>query len=524
MQQVGKVDYFDGNKRLLYFFVEGDVEEEGFYKVERNDKIFYIFVTGLSEVPLDKEMRARYSKHDYSFDSEERFVLYAQASILQEYRKETKRNIIGYKTIPQHNDCVFLLEEIDFNILGLPKLDFAHVRSGSKKLESKVGFSKEAYTTHWLLCGWTSSGKTNAAKVLLNVTLKGDGEPFAGGVIIDPHGEYYESLKHFNTKENVVVSNYTVGAGQDPNEHELEVSWQNVYPSYLTDVFGFREDTQLNFMNKCCNDKRGGWIKFVVENDVNTIVNGLYGSEKPTGIEMIVGAAKHKIAGAFREDDVWIAEPNSFVSTITKGVSKGKWYVIDVSAVGNKTTKLITGLLSRAIFRKYKNARTKRKEEWEKYKPAGILVEEAHNFLSPEESSRGNVIAKIAKEGRKFKVFSIVVEQDPGGIDQRILKQIHNKIILQLIPVDAKAICDTTPYVKELEKKIPSYSVGEGLFVSTGSFNFALPVKFPVIGDWIQSNSKECEVCKNPTLSPTRVCIVCEEKQRKNDAKTFISK
>jgi DNA helicase HerA-like ATPase len=222
----------------------------------------------------------------------------------------------------------------------------------------------------------------------------------------------------------------------------------------------------------------------------------------------------------FRDDDVWVREPNGFVSAILDGVTRGNWYVIDVSSIGNKTAKIITGMLAQSVFSKYKRACTKQKAEWKKFKPAGILVEEAHNYLSPEETGKGNVIARIAKEGRKFNVFAIIVEQDPSGIDERILKQIHNKVILQLIPKDARAICETTPYVEELEKKIPYYSIGEGVFVSTGSFNFALPVKFPRVSDWIAANSVPCRKCGEPSVAGE--CGACGRVQRKTDAKAFM--
>jgi len=435
-----------------------------------------------------------------------------------EYREAGKRKIVGYKTIPRHGDAVETLEHSDFDVLGLPKLDFAHVRSGSEKLDTTVGFNKEAYITHWLLCGWTNSGKTNAAKVLLNVTIKGDGEPFAGGIVIDPHGEYYNDLKHFNQVGAPRVFHYTIGADPaDPHEKELEVSYHNIYPNYLTEVYDFREDTQVSFMNMACHQKRGEWVPYIMENEADKIKAGMTGISSVAGIDLIIGATKGRLQSLFRDDDVWTKAPNSFVNSVLEGITRGNWYVIDVSSVGNKSAKIITSMLAQSMFRKYKHACTKNKGEWRKYKPAGILVEEAHNYLSPEETGKGNVIAKIAKEGRKFSVFSIIVEQDPSGIDERILKQIHNKVILQLIPRDARAICETTPYIAELEKKIPYYSIGEGVFVSTGSFNFALPVKFPWVKDWIKANSRACRSCGKPTQAER-----CTECQASSDAKAFL--
>jgi hypothetical protein len=521
--KVGKVDYFDGLKRKLHFFVTGPVEEEGFYKVESEEKIFYVFVTNLAEEPLDSELRARFSPNEYAFDQEERYLLYANASILLEYRKADGKKIVGYKTIPRHNAELHTLETEDFDILGLPKLDFAHVRSGSQHFETKAGFKRESYITHWLLCGWTNSGKTNAAKVLLNVTIKGDNEPFAGGVVIDPHGEYYRDLKHFNALGNPRVHHFTLGASGDPHEEELRVSLHNVYPSYLSEVYDFREDTQMNFMHQARNAKKGDWIPWILDHTVEEIVAELGGGDAGRAeiSPLVVAAVRNRLRGIFEEDtEVWEREPNRLISKITEGVTKGNWYVIDVSSIGDKTTKVVTSMIAKSLFSKYKKTCVKNREEWRKYKPAGVLVEEAHNYLSTDEAGKGNIVAKIAKEGRKFGVFTIIVEQDPSAIDQRILKQIHNKVVLQLIPKDARAICETTPYVGELENKIPYYSTGEGIFVSTGSFNFALPVKFPSVEEWISAHSTKCGRCGKQTVVDP--CANCSMIQRADDAKAFM--
>jgi len=441
-------------KRRLFFFVEDSeqVEEEGFYKITSGDRIFYIFVTNLCEAPLDSELGARFSDSDFAYDRGERFLLYAHASVLLEHRNAQNQNIIGYKTIPRHGDGVFMLEPEDFDILKLPKLDFANVRSGSKMLNTTAGFRKEAYTTHWLLSGWTNSGKTNSAKVLLGVTIKGDENgSFAGGVIIDPHGEYYrghdhskDGLKWFNTPKNAKVYHYTLDSDNgDRFERKLKVSTQDIYPSYLFEVYEFREETQGAFMNFMRNLKGREWISYILNNSVDVIKQEVP-QEKAN--EYVIIAVKSRLHSIFREDEeVWSHDSNSLIHEILDGVTQGKWYVIDVSSISEKAAKVITAMLSRRIFNKYKREKINNSAAWRKFKPAGILVEEAHNYLSSEEASRGNVIAKIAKEGRKFKVFSIIVEQDPSGIDSRILKQIHNKITLQLIPIDARAIVDTTP-------------------------------------------------------------------------------
>lgn len=544
MKQVGKVDYFDGNKRKLYFFVEGDdnVEEEGFYKVESPSKVFYIFVTSLSEQPLDSELGSRYSREGFAYDLDERFLLYAQASILLEYRKKGEQKIVGYKTIPRHGEGIYELEDSDFDILKLPKLDFANVRSGSKQLATKVGFNQKAYITHWLLSGWTNSGKTNSAKILLGVTMKGTGdESFAGGIVIDPHGEYYNDLKVMNSDGDVRIIHLTLDPdNSDQQENVLGIPISMLTPYDFCEVIDFNPETQIPFMWRCRDffrrietgktsdeinvlSRSKNWVDMIVNEDYKLLAQIGKDYDDSAG-RKVMDAVKRRLMSVIKDDkNVWLPEYTPIIQEIVAGISRGIWYVIDVSSISNSTTKLITSLLAFKLFTTYKQMAITNKAEWKKFKPAGILVEEAHNYLSSEESSKGNIIAKIAKEGRKFNVFTIIVEQDPSGIDERVLKQVHNKITLQLIPIDASAIVRTTPYVAELEGKIPYYQTGEGVFVSTGSFNFALPVKFPHISEWLEQNSQSCKECSDGlSFGKKELCAKCSKKKLKADAKAFM--
>ncbi|HIK01602.1 TPA: ATP-binding protein [archaeon] len=552
MEKVGSVDYFDGAKRRLYFFVEREnfVEEEGFYKVVSGDKIFYIFVTSLSEHPLESDVGSRYSPAGFDFDFGERFLLYGQASVLLEYRKEGNSKIVGYKTIPRHGSGIYELDESDFDILQLPKLDFAHVRSGSRKLETKVGFEKDAYVTHWLISGWTNSGKTNSSKILLGGTLKGDGNsPFAGGIVIDPHGEYYSDLKSFNTPNDTRIVHLTMSPdSNDENEKALHIPLNILTPNDLCEVKDFASETQIPFMWACRKlhrnlnlngpsgsedevsaqkeilEKAKNWVDMILNCDTQLLMRALPDYGQQSKGDAIIGAVKRRVRGIIREDsDVWLEEYYPIIEEVIEGTTRGLWYVLDVSRISDDTSKLLSSLFSYKLFNAYKKASLGDRKAWESFKPAGVLIEEAHNYLSPEESSKGNTIAKIAKEGRKFKVFTIVVEQDPSGIDQRVLKQIHNKITLQLIPKDARALTETTPYMDDLVDKIPYYEQGEGVFVSTGSFNFALPIKFPHISEWLDTNSEVCKKCKNKkTFSSDKVCVACQGKKKREDIRSMM--
>jgi hypothetical protein len=278
-----------------------------------------------------------------------------------------------------------------------------------------------------------------------------------------------------------------------------------------------QDDTQILTRSK-------NWVEMIINEDPEKFLPKLGSDYGDSAGRKVMDAVKRRLKSIIKDDNlIWGREYTPILKEIKEDVSRGLWYVVDVSSVSNSTAKLMTSLIANELFKDYKGMCINNKDEWKKYKPAGLLIEEAHNYLSPEEASKGNIIAKIAKEGRKFKVFTIVVEQDPSGIDQRVLKQIHNKITLQLIPKDARALCDTTPYIGELEKKIPYYETGEGVFVSTGSFNFALPVKFPRISEWIEANAVKCEKCKKElVMDGSGLCAKCGKELKSKDAEAFM--
>jgi hypothetical protein len=60
-----------------------------------------------------------------------------------------------------------------------------------------------------------------------------------------------------------------------------------------------------------------------------------------------------------------------------------------------------------------------------------IVIEEAHNFLSPE-VSHSTIFGEIARELRKFNVTLMIVDQIPSQIDSEVLSQLGTRVIFHL--------------------------------------------------------------------------------------------
>jgi DNA helicase HerA-like ATPase len=100
--------------------------------------------------------------------------------------------------------------------------------------------------------------------------------------------------------------------------------------------------------------------------------------------------------------------------------------------------------------------------------PVFIVIEEAHNFVPgnsrfPSECARW--INKIASEGRKFKVFLIVITQRPGKIDPDTLSQCGSQVVMKLTnPEDQNAVRSASESLSgSLFTDLPGLNVGEAI-------------------------------------------------------------
>lgn len=101
--------------------------------------------------------------------------------------------------------------------------------------------------------------------------------------------------------------------------------------------------------------------------------------------------------------------------------------------------------------------------------PVFVVLEEAHNFVSA--GGRGGECARwinrVASEGRKFKVFLVVITQRPGKIDPDTLSQCGSQVIMKLTnPTDQEAVRRASESLSEsLFGDLPGLNTGEAIVV-----------------------------------------------------------
>lgn len=101
--------------------------------------------------------------------------------------------------------------------------------------------------------------------------------------------------------------------------------------------------------------------------------------------------------------------------------------------------------------------------------PVFVVMEEAHNFVPGARQGGSSECARwinrIASEGRKFKVFLVVITQRPGKIDPDTLSQCGSQIVMKLTnPEDQKAVRNASESLSEsLFTDLPGLNTGEAI-------------------------------------------------------------
>ncbi|GBC71240.1 hypothetical protein HRbin02_01020 [Candidatus Calditenuaceae archaeon HR02] len=137
--------------------------------------------------------------------------------------------------------------------------------------------------------------------------------------------------------------------------------------------------------------------------------------------------------------------------------------VLDISELTEYQSQIIVDRYLEEILQDRKNA--VRGEGGAKFKsPVIVVIEEAHAFLPSERRTRcSEIIARIAREGRKFGVSLIIISQRPSKLDADTISQMGSFAISGLIhPKDQNFVREVTDDVsEELGTSLPSLNPGE---------------------------------------------------------------
>lgn len=149
--------------------------------------------------------------------------------------------------------------------------------------------------------------------------------------------------------------------------------------------------------------------------------------------------------------------------------------IVDLSGVPSASLVRMVGSILQLTYEALFWSREK--TEGGVLRPLLVVMEEAHRYLNPDaENVASEIVQRIAKEGRKYGVGTMVVSQRPAEVDETILSQCGTFIALRLSnPADRARVRGALPdNLAGLMDLLPVLRTGEAIIAGEAA---RLPVR-----------------------------------------------
>ncbi len=381
---------------------------------------------------------------------------------------------------------------------------------------------------HFALLGSTGTGKSTSAALILHRIC--EAAPKGHIVMIDPHGEYSAAFK-------------TNGLLLDVSNLNMPYWLMNFseHCEVLCSGSGDERQAQVDILNKCLliarskNRLAETVGKITVDSPIPYLLSDLSGeiqnqmgkldkanSTAPytrlkTKLDELKGDPRYQFMFSGMLVGDTMAE---FIAKMFRMPSDGKPIsIVDVSGVPSDITATVVAVLSRLVFDFAIWGRS------EKTSPILLVCEEAHRYVPNEAnadgSSVGDILGRIAKEGRKYGISLGLITQRPSDLAEGVLSQCGTIISMRLnndrdqafvkaaMPEGARGFLDSIPALRNRECII----CGEGVAIPIRvSFDNLEEIKRPASEDpsfvelWRESGGEEEAVQRTVQRWRTQGC------------------
>ena len=352
---------------------------------------------------------------------------------------------------------------------------------------------------HFALLGSTGTGKSTSAALILHRIC--EAAPEGHIVMIDPHGEYSAAFK--TNGQIFDVTNLQMPYWLLNFEEHCEV---------LLTSHGNERQIDADILARCLlaarkkNRLAETMGKITVDSPVPYLLSDLSSAiqdqmgklDKATNtapfmrIRNKLEELKSDPRYQFMFSGMLVGDTMAdFISKVFRMPGNGKPIsIIDVSGVPSDITSTVVAVLSRLVFDFAIWGRD------EKTRPILLVCEEAHRYVPNEAnadgSSVGNILGRIAKEGRKYGISLGLITQRPSDLAEGVLSQCGTIISMRLnndrdqafvkaaMPEGARGFLDSIPALRNRECII----CGEGVAIPIRvSFDNLEEIKRPASED-----------------------------------------
>lgn len=435
----------------------------------------------------------------------------------------------GVTQFPTTNDDVHLVTIDDLNIIygGFDEKNSITIGniSVSESLPAKLDLDK-LVTRHCAIVGSTGSGKSNAVAIILE-TIARSGFENARILLIDPHGEYNESLKEYSKV-------FKIRADASKGESELYIPyWALPFNELIKSFPGNLNDQQKDYVRAAILDrKKRASVYFTQEIndrsinsdspipfslnqlwfDLDEFERQTFGERgNPDTIQLLekgdpskLVSSKYQPAAAgggrpFLNNEAkgilgflegmrnrmldqrfsFLYHPGPLKPDLLGKVEKDLNYmleewlahekivtILDLSGVPVEIMSSISGAVLKIIYDAL---------FWAQHlsiggreQPILFVLEEAHNYLKAgEDSISSRTVQAIAKEGRKYGAGLLLVTQRPKELDETVLSQCGSLISLRMSNRGDRAHISAAVQdeLHGIIDLLPSLRTGEGIIM-----------------------------------------------------------
>lgn len=434
----------------------------------------------------------------------------------------------GVAQYPTADDEVHLVTVDDLRIiyggLNIENVITVGQISASESLPAQLDINRMV-TRHSAILGSTGSGKSNAVSIILEQIAKNVYFKSQRIIVIDPHGEYNDSLSKFSKV-------YKINADTAKNQSELTIPfWALPFDELISIFSGRLNDLQRDYVRKEIIERKiesskkltkppnvnaitsdspipfdlnelwfslddferqtftdtGRTIKSALKETGNAyeLKSNIYpgagtGSAAPylnnraQSILSFLNSVRNRILDErfkflFQIAEFGLKADGTIVKDLDKLVSDWIGHdkpitILDLSGMPSEIMVSVSGAVLKVIYDSIFWGQNL--EVGGRKQPILIVLEEAHNYLKAgDDSIASRTVQTIAKEGRKYGAGLMLVTQRPSELDETVLSQCGSVIALRM--TNGKDRLHVTSSIQDdlqdLASLLPSLRTGEAL-------------------------------------------------------------
>jgi Helicase HerA, central domain len=399
--------------------------------------------------------------------------------------------------------------------------------SVSESLPAKLDLNK-LVTRHSAILGSTGSGKSNTVAVILESIALNNFDS-SRIVIIDPHGEYNETLKTYSKV-------YRINADKTKSQSELKIPyWALPFKEFVEIFVGGLNDKQYEYLRNKVLERKVSYVKvnkleklikiesitsdspipfsikqlwfdlddferqtfqvnrdpttakIITKGDADKLISNTYepasaGGGSPflnfqaQGILSFLNGIRNRLLD---QRYGFLFDIGDFTPDLNGNIKRdlptllSEWLggdspitILDLSGIPSEIMTPISGSILKIMYDSLFWGQNL--DVGGRKQPLLIVLEEAHNYLkSSEDSIASRTVQTISKEGRKYGVGLLLVTQRPTEIDETVLSQCGTTIALRMTNKGDRGHVSSAVQdeLSNMTALLPSLRTGEGLIL-----------------------------------------------------------